>query len=329
MNAARAGWIRPRLSTDGSRSARGRGRLLAVVALLGGIMAACGPKSVTRPVPVAVLRSPAYSPDSTRLAFVVEEGAGMPASGPGLYLMDIATGAATLLSTTGNWPTWEPGGHIVAYANPELTLTNVQNFVTTALDSFPVEFPDWSPDGTLIAYCTGHGDPHGFRAISIVQSDGKHPTDISVHGTGEWLWPSWSPTSQWIVHTRVAPGANVAQLYLMTARGDSTRQLSFSGAHEAQPTWSPDSQYVALMRVTSATPGIWVMRADGSGAHFVAAGQDPSWLPHAHTLVYSLGSPEKTHALGVIDIDGANQHLIVPSFSSSAVRSARARGGMR
>jgi TolB protein len=299
-------------------------RIVLAAPLLAAFLSACS-SSTTAPTPSAALRSPAISPDSVRLAFAVEAGAGAPATGPGLYLMDLGSGNATLLSAKGNWPTWAPGGQLVAYANPELTVTNVLTLATVALGSFVAEMPDWSPNGTLIAYCTGQGDPHGFRSVSIMESDGSHPTDISAHGTGEWLWPSWSPTSQWLVHTRVAPGANVAQIYVMTARGDSARQLSHSGAHEEQPTWSPDSQYVAFTRVTSGNLGVWVMHADGSGAQFVVAGRDPSWLPHAHSLLYSLASSERVGALGIIDIDGTNARRVMPRFVAATAGRAAAR----
>jgi Tol biopolymer transport system component len=310
------------ISGPGRAARRGAVPALLSVAML----AACQPKTEpTTPAPSAALRSPALSPDSARLAFVVEAGVGMPATGPGLYVMDTGTGTATLMSASGNWPSWAPDGQRVAYANPTLTTTNVSNFVTTEFTSFSVEFPAWSPNGTLIAYCTGQGDPHGFRSISTIWEDGSHPTDISVHGTGEWLWPAWSPSSHWLLHTRITPGANVAQLYVMTAKGDSARQLSFSGAHEEQPAWSPDSQYVAFMRVRSGTPGVWVMHADGSGARFVVAGRDPHWLPHAHALIYSLGSPENLSAFGIVDIDGTHRRLVVPQFAAPEAGHARSR----
>ena len=88
-------------------------RIVLTAPLLAALLCACGSSS-TAPTPSAALRSPAISPDSARLAFVVEAGAGAPASGPGLYLMNLASGVATLLSVSGNWPTWAPDGQKVA-----------------------------------------------------------------------------------------------------------------------------------------------------------------------------------------------------------------------
>ena len=45
--------------------------------------------------------------------------------------------------------------------------TGLHRITSPSLEAF---WPDWSPNGTLIAYCTGQGDPHGFRSISIMHA---------------------------------------------------------------------------------------------------------------------------------------------------------------
>src|SRR5712691_7877413 len=52
--------------------------------------------------------------------------------------------------------------------------------------------------------------------------------------------------------------------------------------YDADPTWSPDSRLIAFSRDDE----LWVMRANRSGAHRVAATTSWAWSPDG-TLVYS------------------------------------------
>ena len=75
-------------------------------------------------------------------------------------------------------------------------------------------------------------------------------------------------------------------LYSLSAPGAKLRRLTHTRVvHEFSPAWSPDGRSIAYVRRSFADenhPGpfeIWVMRANGSHAHFVARGTDPAWSP--------------------------------------------------
>jgi Lecithin:cholesterol acyltransferase/WD40-like Beta Propeller Repeat len=72
------------------------------------------------------------------------------------------------------------------------------------------------------------------------------------------------------------------------------------------PAWSPDGTKIALSVGGTATPGIWVMNADGSAPFHVAGtgGTDfyPDWSPDGQRLVFTRGGGEGF--LHVVDVAG-------------------------
>ncbi|HXD57556.1 MAG TPA: hypothetical protein VN606_06545 [Thermoleophilaceae bacterium] len=83
-------------------------------------------------------------------------------------------------------------------------------------------------------------------------------------------------------------------LYSLSAPGGSLRRLTHTRVvHELDPAWSPDGKRLAYVRRSFADenhPGpfeIWVMRADGRHAHFVARGKDPAWSPDGRRLAFT------------------------------------------
>jgi Tol biopolymer transport system component len=83
-------------------------------------------------------------------------------------------------------------------------------------------------------------------------------------------------------------------LYALSAPGGTLRRLTRTRVvHEMSPAWSPDGKSIAYNRRSFADenhPGpfeIWVMRANGSHAHFVARGTDPAWSPDGRRLAFT------------------------------------------
>jgi len=65
------------------------------------------------------------------------------------------------------------------------------------------------------------------------------------------------------------------------------------------PTWSPDGQWIAC----TLSPGyIWLMKPDGTEAHYLANGQLPSWSPDSRRIVYNVFDWSGAGYLFAIDI---------------------------
>jgi Tol biopolymer transport system component len=132
-------------------------------------------------------RSPAWSPDGRKIAYVGGKPSG---EGGGIFVVSVKGGAATALATTKivNDPTWSPDGDRIAYtAAPDVnTQTDIRTTgtrggtpkrVTQTRETWEAE-PTWSPNGQRIAYIydapNNQTYPHGIRAIAATGEGGAY-----------------------------------------------------------------------------------------------------------------------------------------------------------
>jgi Tol biopolymer transport system component len=133
------------------------------------------------------------------------------------------------------------------------------------------EYPSWSPDGDRIVF---NSNLTGDHVMYIVDVDGSHLVDLSRVGEGWQV--DWSPDGRSILFTshRDHPD-DYTDIYVMHPDGSGVERLTDARAYT--PAWSPDGSYVVF-----SAPGLFVMRADGSGVTSlpVAVGETslPDWV---------------------------------------------------
>jgi Tol biopolymer transport system component len=132
--------------------------------------------------------------------------------------------------------------------------------------------------------------------------------------------PAWSPDGEWIafVSDRADGGKETDHIWLMAPDGSGLQKLTGTEWEDVSPAWSPDSAEIAFYRWgfipadEGRPPGLWVTRADGSGARLVvelnvlAAGLDaPAWSPDGKWIAYQSGPPREAD-LYVITAEGGD-----------------------
>lgn len=151
---------------------------------------------------------PAFSPDSKRLAFVVQKAQGhslYTINADGNLKMELANNAD---ATTLSQPAWSPNGIVILFVGtdanntPQLYIVdetgNKRTAITTGLE--PKSDPIWSPNGYKIAY-TKAMSPNGIRDIFICNSDGSNSGNITNTPSDNEYYPHWSPEGTRLLFT--------------------------------------------------------------------------------------------------------------------------------
>jgi Tol biopolymer transport system component len=256
-------------------------------------------------------RDPAWSPDGSAIAFVVdccEEG------GHGLFVVDADGDGAPrrIVGGDARMPAWAPDGEALAFVRGSLKDRRVfvvrrdgggQRILSHDTSLSPV----WLPDGRSIAYVVSRaerieldtGNP-ATDELHIIQADGSGDRALPSIRLEELGQPASTPDGHSLVFA-AALAANDPELFVMRADGTQVHQVTNNLATDRDPSWSPDHRKIAFVRdawsdenpyadcTFCPLPWIYVMNADGTGSHRLIRGKHPVWSNDGRKVAFDDG----------------------------------------
>lgn len=219
-------------------------------------------------------RSPAWSPDGTRIAFTSRRDANWD-----VYLRELATGTERRLTLNPHYdgaPAWSPDGEYIAFESMRegdldiFTLRLSDGTITQITTSpYPDYGPAWSPDGRHIAFVTWRD---GNQEIYLASPTGEFAPFNFTNNPANDQYPAWlSADSLSFISDREGLPALFSQT---SGPGGTvgipavTRPIAPSGHVDAtRHVWSPDGQRIAYVhssrrRYSVVIPGS--TRSDGA-----------------------------------------------------------------
>jgi Tol biopolymer transport system component len=244
----------------------------------------------------------------------------------GLILAQAGAAHATFAGRDGRIAFWDfMTGQIYA-VNPDGTglaqLTHVAPGRTAA-------DPAWSPDGRQIAFDSNMSGPvrlwimdangHNLRMVA-----GDRPNVVDV-------LPSFTPDGRQLVFSRCIMGDHCA-IYSIRVDGTHRRALTRLRAHaDIRASVSPDGRQIAFTRFgfRGIISQVYVMRADGSGAHAVTPpaleGVGPDWSPTGKLITFTSNCCRPGSNVYVMHPDGTGiRRLTHTPFPHNSFQSAYA-----
>ncbi|MGA7731386.1 MAG: hypothetical protein WCD37_08945 [Chloroflexia bacterium] len=286
---------------------------------LGGLVACGG--SAPEPPPVTILQAfPTITSPIMDIGTVDNIANPHNTYGPGIYLLDPATGAlhgwaiSRNLENPDDMYVTSLHGASWSQARQELLIGTMSGdepaLFTVALDGKTTDLKlwadaemgveerydfAWSPDGRQIAYNQqGRGNSGALDDVFVQDATGSPPRRIT-NGM-DARNPSWSPDG---AHIAFSTFTRNPQIYRVAVDGGTPQLLLGDFWTVYKPAWSPDGAHIAFLgkKVESEPVNLWVMDADGGGVRAVVSLPSPldevarslsafAWSPDSWRFVF-------------------------------------------
>lgn len=206
--------------------------------------------------------TPQYSPDQLLQTPIPNSLAGIPIKGNILFQSDrFGQYGPQVMKPDGTWL-------------GALTGLQVYNLAFTR--------EPYSPDHSRRAIV--EADPNGVLQIWVREESTGLKLPVTHTTKGINYDPAWSPNGSQIAYVSTETGK--ADIYVFDLESQTTRQITFTPdefVFNQRPSWSPDSSKIVFKsNRDSGIFQIWVMNADGGGAHLLSPSQwndiDPIWV---------------------------------------------------
>ena len=159
----------------------------------------------------------------------------------------------------------------------------------------------YSPDGTQIAVTLSYS---GNPDIFLLDLASRKTTQVT-RSLGFDVDPSWSPDGKNIAFVSSRTGASM--IFSTTADGKQVQRLTFAGRYNATPTWSPQNNKIAFAGWIDKRFDIFIMNPDGSRIERLTKDQgsneDPFFSPDGNFLVFSSNRAGQKN-IYVMNVDG-------------------------
>ncbi len=183
---------------------------------------------------------------------------------------------------------------------PQPILEDVSDVGSAGSASF-----DFSQSGTFV-YISSTGE----SPWSIFWLDSAGNTE-PLHLTPGFYWtPRVSPDGNRLVFAMGSPGGG-ADLWVNDLKRDTTSRLTSLPGWNSWPVWSPDSKNIVFNSRGPAAPGLYWIRADGSGeARRLTDGQEApySFFPDGTRLTYEQPSADGHTEIRTAPVGGDPDH---------------------